>query len=167
MRHDSTIDTTAANLRSVAELVVADHAAAPCAVVGGAVRGSREGLPVSTTSEADGWRFGWGAAGVLWTRPPALLRTEPPSASTHHIFDLASLTKPIVALTLARLQQAGTLDRREPLAAFLPKLADTPSGSVSLDLLSAHRAGLEAHRPFFVAEAGATQPDAARVLAEA
>jgi CubicO group peptidase (beta-lactamase class C family) len=62
------------------------------------------------------------------------------------LFDLASLTKPMTAVAVAR----SGLDRRAPLAALLPELADTASREVSLELLLAHRAGLEAHVPIFL-----------------
>jgi CubicO group peptidase (beta-lactamase class C family) len=61
-------------------------------------------------------------------------------------FDLASLTKPMTAVAVAR----SGLDRRAPLAALLPELGDTASREVSLELLLAHRAGLEAHIPIFL-----------------
>lgn len=83
------------------------------------------------------------------------------------MFDLASLTKPVIALTLARCERAGWLRRDEPLAELLPGLAQTASGPVSLDLLAAHRAGLEAHREFFVSQRGAAQPSCREVLVAA
>jgi CubicO group peptidase (beta-lactamase class C family) len=56
-------------------------------------------------------------------------------------FDLASLTKPMTAVAVAR---AG-IDPAAPLASFLPELAGTASAEVSLDLLLSHRAGLAPH----------------------
>jgi CubicO group peptidase (beta-lactamase class C family) len=164
MAHESTLDNEAVDLRHVAELVVDEYQASPCAVVGGAHRLMGEGA----LGQPLGWRFGWGSAGRLWTEPPAGQEgRKAPLATPQTIFDLASLTKPVVALTLARLERQAVLRRDEPLGAFLPELADTPSGSVSLDLLSAHRAGLVAHRPFFVEKEGAKQPDKATILREA
>lgn len=168
--HERTLDTEAADLREVAALVVDEHRAAPCAVVGAARRlesdaGADPSIP---GGRPRGWQFGWGAAGRPWSVPPEGEKgKEPPRATAQLVFDLASLTKPVVALTLARLERASVLHRGEPLAALLPELADTPSGSVSLDLLCAHRAGLEAHRPFFVAEPGARQPSKEQILREA
>ncbi len=60
-------------------------------------------------------------------------------------FDLASLTKPMTAVAIAR----SGLDRRAPLRALLPELAGTASADVPLELLLAHRAGLEAHIAVF------------------
>ena len=60
-------------------------------------------------------------------------------------FDLASLTKPMTAVAVAR---AG-VDRRMPLGAFLSEAHGTASEHVPLELFLAHRAGLEAHRPLY------------------
>jgi CubicO group peptidase (beta-lactamase class C family) len=56
-------------------------------------------------------------------------------------FDLASLTKPVTAVAIA----CSGLDRGTPLGALVPEARGTPSENVSLELLLAHRAGLEAH----------------------
>ncbi|MDP8999765.1 MAG: beta-lactamase family protein [Myxococcota bacterium] len=61
------------------------------------------------------------------------------------LFDLASVTKPMSALALARTG----IDRRLPLGAALPEARGTASESVALELFLAHRAGLEGHRPVF------------------
>lgn len=82
-------------------------------------------------------RAGIGASGRL-TRGG-----EPVSART--IYDLASVTKPLVALTFARLERAGVITRSEPLEAALPSVRGSASAAVTLDLLFAHRSGLEAH----------------------
>ncbi|MEM6789506.1 MAG: serine hydrolase domain-containing protein [Myxococcota bacterium] len=133
------------DLSAVAELAVTGYEAAPGATVGMAWR------------EARGWRYGFGAAGKRWTEPPppsgdraaAAASAAAPPVRDSDWFDLASLTKPVVALTLARLHRFGLVDRYAPLATWLPALRATPSGEVSLDLLTAHRAGLEAHRHFY------------------
>jgi CubicO group peptidase (beta-lactamase class C family) len=64
-------------------------------------------------------------------------------------FDLASLTKPITALTAARLVRAKRLTWETRLGSALPELADTSLADATIELLLAHRAGLEAHRPLF------------------
>jgi CubicO group peptidase (beta-lactamase class C family) len=56
-------------------------------------------------------------------------------------FDLASLTKPVTAVAIA----IADIDRKTPLGAILPEARATPSENVSLELLLAHRAGLEGH----------------------
>lgn len=61
------------------------------------------------------------------------------------LYDLASLTKPLVAALLARLVRAGTLGWSTPLGALLPALGSTRSAACPLSLLASHRAGLVAH----------------------
>ncbi len=151
MLGDTILDTEAVNLESIAKLVVDQHKAAPCAVVGAAAR------------HPQGWRFGWGVAGRLRSVPVG----EAPMATAEALFDLASLTKPVTALILARCQREGLFHREQPLGELLPELRNTASGNLSLDLLSAHRAGLEAHREFFVPKRGAEQSTVAAILAEA
>jgi CubicO group peptidase (beta-lactamase class C family) len=56
-------------------------------------------------------------------------------------FDLASVTKPMTAVAIAR---AG-IDRRAPLGAILPEARGTASEHLPLELFLAHRAGLKAH----------------------
>jgi len=60
-------------------------------------------------------------------------------------FDLASLTKPMTAVAIA----CASLDRATPLGALLPEARGTASEHATLELLLAHRAGLEAHRPLY------------------
>ena len=61
--------------------------------------------------------------------------------ATHAFFDLASLTKPMTAVAVARSH----LDRHAALRELLPEVAGTPVGSATIEQLLAHRAGLEAH----------------------
>ena len=56
-------------------------------------------------------------------------------------FDLASLTKPMTAVAIAQ----SSMDRTETLGAVIPELADSASALAPIELLLAHRAGLEAH----------------------
>jgi CubicO group peptidase (beta-lactamase class C family) len=128
------------DLSAVAELVVGAHAAARSAVVAAARR-----TPA-------GWVRGLGAAGAAEGDTP---------------FDLASITKPLTALTLARLERAGALSRAETLGQALPELAETRSGEVPLDLLAAHRAGLDAHRPLYAPLVRGARVDRGAALREA
>jgi CubicO group peptidase (beta-lactamase class C family) len=57
-------------------------------------------------------------------------------------YDLASLTKPFVAIAALRLAQQGLLDLHTPIGHWLPELEGTPGGESSLALLLSHRAGL-------------------------
>lgn len=112
-------------LDTVATLVTDALGAAPGAVV---------------AAERDG-RRAFGAAGSFGRA--AELAAIP--VRDEAVFDLASVTKPFVALTAARLARAGALALKEPLSELLPELGDTATGAVPLELLLAHRAGLEAH----------------------
>lgn len=139
----------AVDLREIAESVVRVHQASPCAVVAAAVR--REGR----------WQQGLGAAGRLWFAEDA------PAATAGTLFDLASVTKPVTALTLARLVRKGLVASSEALSDALPALAETRSARVPLDLFAAHRAGLDAHRPLYapLEQGGAVSLPAALVTA--
>lgn len=77
-------------------------------------------------------------AGVRAPGEPAVTRTTP--------YDLASLTKPVVAALALRLSQQGAIDLHAPVGALAPDLADTPAGDATLEALLAHRAGLVAWR---------------------
>jgi CubicO group peptidase (beta-lactamase class C family) len=118
-------------LNEVAAIAVRDFDACPCAVVGAAVRGGRS------------FRRGLGAFGRLWYGEGA------PGCDSDTPFDLASVTKPLTALALARLERQGVLSRQERLAEVLPDLAGTASADIPLDLLASHRAGLDGHRPLY------------------
>jgi CubicO group peptidase (beta-lactamase class C family) len=72
-----------------------------------------------------------------------------PPPPGHPVFDLASVTKPFVAVTAARAMRRGAFRATDPLGRFLPELAASPSGSLPFIAFLAHRAGLEAHRPLF------------------
>ncbi len=58
------------------------------------------------------------------------------------LYDLASLTKPFVAVSALRLSQSGVVDLQAPVSEVLPELADTPGGEANLARLLSHRAGL-------------------------
>jgi CubicO group peptidase (beta-lactamase class C family) len=109
---------------------VTDAGVAPAAVLAVAGR------------SGEGWRYALGAAGVRSrSRPDAIDETTP--------FDLASLTKPVVACAVARLVRRGILSWETPLGAVIPELRPSWSGEVPLELLLAHRAGLSAHGPLY------------------
>lgn len=137
------------DLSAAAAVVVTDHRAAPCAVVAAAVR------------EGGAVRRGLGAAGRL------TFDAHAPAATVDTLFDLASLTKPVTALALSRLTRAGVLGRGELLGSVLPSLTGTRSATVPLDLLAAHRAGLDGHRPLYapLVEGRDVDPDAALIAA--
>ena len=81
------------------------------------------------------------------------------------VFDLASLTKPLVtALLGVILEQEGLLDLDRPLSGFIPGSHRSPYGDATLLDLGVHRSGLPAWEPLFaMEEAGSRFPD--RILA--
>lgn len=84
------------------------------------------------------WYEALGVAGVH-------TRDDPRPVTRDTLYDLASLTKPMVAVLAARLVRAGRLSWGERLGALLPALAHTRSAAAPLSLLASHRAGLVAH----------------------
>ena len=82
--------------------------------------------------------------------------------STDAFFDLASLTKPMTAMAVAR---AGL--RTKPLGSLLAPARTSPSETTTLELLLAHRAGLEANLPLFASLADGRPVVLDEALAEA
>jgi len=108
-------------------------------VAAGAAPGAAVALGVRGTA---GFRVGVGTAGA---RSAADRRPLDPGA----IFDLASVTKPFVATTAARLAERNELALDVPLADLLDEARQSPSAEATLELLFSHRAGLDAHRSLF------------------
>jgi CubicO group peptidase (beta-lactamase class C family) len=65
-------------------------------------------------------------------------------------FDLASVSKPFVAATVARLAQHGALALGSPLGTLVDETVGTKSAATPLELLMAHRAGLRAYLPLYL-----------------
>ncbi len=84
------------------------------------------------------WQIGLGAAGAA--------RRDSAEAP---IFDLASVSKPFVAAAAARAVRRNLLTLSDPLSRWVPELARSAARAAPIELLLAHRAGLEAHRPLF------------------
>lgn len=81
-----------------------------------------------------GWRRWIGAAGHAHPETP---------------FDLASITKPFLAVTVARLVERGELEWSTPLELLLPEVSGTWAGSQPLARLLSHRASLVPHLELF------------------
>jgi CubicO group peptidase (beta-lactamase class C family) len=84
------------------------------------------------------------AAGFARRHPDGRWEVSAGGATTA-FFDLASLTKPMTAFAVARDRSL----RRERLGALLPLVQGTPSEEAPVELLLAHRVGLEANLPLF------------------
>jgi beta-N-acetylhexosaminidase len=90
-------------------------------------------------------------------------QAKSPAVTADTIYDVASLTKPIVTTTaLMRLVQQGDIDLNAPVARFLPEWAaaakSDPDPSwrarVTVKMLLLHDAGLPAHRDFYLRATG-------------
>ncbi|CAN5480099.1 serine hydrolase domain-containing protein [soil metagenome] len=68
-------------------------------------------------------------------------QTAATSTGSQLLFDLASVTKPLVAVAFATSE----LDREAHLATFVEETMGTHAGALPIELLFAHRAGLDAH----------------------
>lgn len=88
-------------------------------------------------------------------------------ASRASVFDLASVSKPIVACTAARLASRGALELSAPLGQLVAAARGTHSADVPLELFLAHRAGLEAHQPLFAPLVAGRPVQRERALASA
>ncbi len=79
------------------------------------------------------------------------------------LFDLASVTKPMTAVALAR----SGIDPATPLGTLLPEARGTPSEAIALELFLAHRAGLAAHRALYAPLLAGAAPSLSAALREA
>jgi CubicO group peptidase (beta-lactamase class C family) len=115
------------SLDTLARTEIVERGVAPAAVVAVAHHGRA------------GWSISQGAAGHTGNRP----------ADPHSVFDLASITKSFVAVTLARLVERELVAFETPLGEWVEESAGTPSESSTLEALGSHRAGLVAHCALF------------------
>ena len=82
-------------------------------------------------------------------RGNAVLRPERIAMARDTIFDLASLTKPIVTATsLMLLAAEGRLDLDDPVAKVLPPFGERGKEAVTIRSLLTHTSGLKPWRPF-------------------
>jgi serine-type D-Ala-D-Ala carboxypeptidase len=94
-------------------------------------------------------------------------RSVKPGSGSAAIFDLASVSKPFTALTVARLARRGRLSFDTPLGELLPEARGTVTGSASVLQLLSHRAGLQAHRSLFAPLLAGLPFDRAAAIREA
>jgi len=117
------------SLDALARTEIVERGVAPAAVLG-----------VARRTET-GWRIEQGAAGHTGRR----------AADPETIFDLASVTKSFVAVTLARLVEHGLIRFETPLGERLQESVGTLCEGSTLEALGSHRAGLAAHGALFSA----------------
>lgn len=92
----------------------------------------------------------------------AVRAPEQHAAHLDTIYDLASLTKPLVtSLLIAQQIEAGTLNFDTPISRHLPEFRDARSDKMTIGELLTHTAGLPAWRPLY---AVAESPYASSVL---
>ncbi|UCF45734.1 MAG: beta-lactamase family protein [Myxococcales bacterium] len=92
--------------------------------------------------------------------------SEPVASDT--VYDLASLTKPWVAIAALRLHQAGLFELGVRVDALIPEATGLPVGARTWEEVLSHRSGLEAWVPFYETLPEEPGSDAARawILAE-
>src|SRR5688572_16684632 len=117
-------------LDQIAQGFVVDPAVAPAAALGFARR---------SASQAGGWCVYTGAAGT----------TGRGAVTVETVFDLASVSKPFLAVLVTRLARRGNVGFDTRLGKLLSEARGTPSEDAPIEALLAHRAGLEAHLPLF------------------
>jgi CubicO group peptidase (beta-lactamase class C family) len=72
------------------------------------------------------------------------------AVSRDTIYDVASLTKPLITSTIAvRLAAMGAFDLAEPVSKYLPELAGTDKSEVTFVDLLTHRGGFQAWYPLY------------------
>lgn len=136
------------SLSNIAHTLVVEPGVAPAAVVS-----------AGRTDQA-GWQIRAGSAGTL--RPASEVTAKPET-----LFDLASLTKPVVACALARLVDRGLLQFDTPLGELLDEARGTRSAEIPVELFLAHRAGLDAHRALYKPLVTGNRVDRSAALHEA
>lgn len=87
------------------------------------------------------WRFVHAQAGNLGE--------DLAEVSANTVYDLASLTKPFVAMTAMRLDQRGVLALRSQVRDAIPESENLAIGKRSWEEVCSHRAGLLAWVPFY------------------
>jgi len=85
----------------------------------------------------------------------AVREPERRAATLDTIYDLASLTKPLVTgLLTALLNERGALNQHERVAHYLPEFARSDKTTITIRHLLTHTSGLAAWRPLYVITGG-------------
>lgn len=93
----------------------------------------------------------------------AVVEPQRIGATLDTIYDLASLTKPLLtSLLCARRVGAGELNLADPVSNYLPEFAGTDKRAINLQQLLTHSSGLPAWRPLYLLTGG----ELGRVLSE-
>jgi CubicO group peptidase (beta-lactamase class C family) len=120
--------------------------------------------PASLLEEARAEGLFSGAAYVIGTPDEVLeagaigttAREEGAEVSPETVWDIASLTKPIVAIQAMVLAQEGYLRLADPIARFLPSYRHSDKADISLFQLLTHTSGIPGQQPLY--QTCATRP---------
>lgn len=124
------------------------------------LRGGREAgiFPGASVSIAFYEQGGWSAVDLTHgTHEPG-----GPSVENASIYDLASLTKPWVAMTAVALHQAGRFELDSKVASLIPEASGQPLGQRRWEEVLCHRSGLDAWHAFYEEVPVGPGPEAAR-----
>ena len=95
----------------------------------------------------------------------AVVEPEPIDATLDTIYDMASLTKPLItSLLLLKFAERGELDLNAPLAAYLSEFNDRDKRDITLTQLMTHTSGLPNWRPLYLE--AATREDVPEAIAQ-
>jgi CubicO group peptidase (beta-lactamase class C family) len=96
-----------------------------------------------------------GRVRFLGAQGDALREPARHAATVETIYDLASLTKPLVTgLLSARMVERGALELERPVAVYLPEFARGELSSITVRHLLTHTSGLPAWRPLRISTGG-------------
>lgn len=94
----------------------------------------------------------------------AVVEPEPIDATLDTIYDMASLTKPLItALLLMKFSERGEVELNAPLAAYLSEFNDSDKRDITLTQLMTHTSGLPNWRPLYLE--AATRDDVPEAIA--
>jgi len=97
----------------------------------------------------------------------AVREPEPHPATLETIYDLASLTKPLITgLLCAQLVERGELSLDNPVADYLPEFDGADKSAITIRNLLTHTSGLPAWRPLYLLTNGAKADVLATIAAE-
>jgi CubicO group peptidase (beta-lactamase class C family) len=97
----------------------------------------------------------------------AVLEPESHPTTLETIYDLASLTKPLITgLLCAQLVERGELSLDNPVSVYLPEFDRADKSSITIRRLHTHTSGLPAWRPLYLLTDGAKEAALATIAAE-
>ncbi len=97
----------------------------------------------------------------------AVREPESHPATLETIYDLASLTKPLITgLLCARLVERGELSLDKPIADYLPEFDRPDKNAITIRMLLTHSSGLPAWRPLYLLTDGKQEAALSAIAAE-